>query len=42
LKAFTKLIKCQDERLGFERPEGLIKVRRSVIALIENGVEMLA
>jgi hypothetical protein len=34
--------KCKAERLGFERLEGLIKVRRNVGALIENGVAKLA
>jgi hypothetical protein len=38
---FLKL-KRQTERVGFEKPEGLIKVGRSVSALIETGVEKLA
>jgi len=37
-----KKLKCPTERLGFERPQGLIKVGRSESALIETGVEKLA
>jgi hypothetical protein len=36
-----KKLKCPTERLGFERPQGLIKVGRSMSALIETGVEKL-
>jgi len=36
-----KYLKCQAERLRFERSDGLIKVKRSVSTLIENGVEKM-
>ncbi len=39
---YLKQLKYQAERLGFERPEGLIKVRRTARALIETGVGKLS